>query len=136
MKKIKIQKITFISLILVIFIISCIAYTFPNLFPMCFPLSNIAAAFLFSNFLWIYPSLNHNFRTQISPMRFLIACIAVSIILIIYIGIIGYFLWHYPLSSIIEPINCFIITLGVSFFTFSTLTFLSFTFTKIYKKND
>ena len=123
MKKIRNQKIIFISLILAICIISCIAYTFPNLLSMCFFLSNAAAAFLFSAFSWICPSLNHSSRTQkMSPIKW-VTGIA---ILITYMGVIWYFLWNYPLSSITEPIHCFIVIWGISIFTFLTLTLFGF----------
>jgi len=131
--KLKTQKITFISLILIICIISYIGYKFPNFLPICFQLSIITATFLSINLSWICPPLNHSPRTQVSSMRFLIACVAAIAILIIYIGIVGYFLWHHPLSSITEPINCFIVIWGIATFTFSTLTLFSSTFKKIYK---
>ena len=133
MTKIKIQKIIFISLILVIFIISCIAYSFPDLFPTCFFLSNITAAFLFSNLLWIRPPY-HDSIQKISLPQFLTASVIASVILFIYIGIGVYFLWHYPLSSITEPINCFAIIWGIAVLTFSALTLFSFTTEKIYQR--
>ena len=117
--KLIIQKTTFISLILIICIISYIGYKFPNLLPLCFQLSIIAATLLSINLLWIYP-----FQYQISIIRIFIA----SVILFIYIGTNGYFLQHYPLFSFSEPINCFIVVWGIVAYTFLTLTLFMLTF--------
>jgi hypothetical protein len=133
-----IPKITFISLILIICIISYIAYSFPNLFQICFHLSNIIASLLVVNLIAIY-SLSHarpqeppQISPQISIQRFLIIILTASAtiiaILVIYVGIIGYFLWHYPLSSFSEPFDCFIAIWGIATLTFSTITLFYFTF--------
>jgi hypothetical protein len=118
MKKIK---IIFVSLILAIFIISCVAYSFPNLLDYCFIFSNSTASFLALSLMWIYP-LSRDKLKKISIPQFLIAGVATIAILVLYVGIAVYFLWHYPLSSITEPIDCFIAIWGVAALTFSTMS--------------
>jgi len=121
MKKIKIQEIIFISLLLVICMISYIAYSFPSLLHICYLFSNSTASFLALSLMWIYP-LSRDKLKKISIPQFLIAGVATIAILVLYVGIAVYFLWHYPLSSITEPIDCFIAIWGVAALTFSTMS--------------
>jgi len=130
----KIKKIIFISLILLLFIISCIAYSFPNLLDYCFPFSIPIGSFLAISLTWIYPFSRD--KQHISIPRFLIASVITIVILVVYVGIFGYFLWHHPLSSITEPIHCFIAIWCVSIFTFSMLLSVDFIFSKVFKKDE
>jgi len=132
--KLKTLQTTFFSLILIICIISYIAYSFPDLFQICFHLSNFVALFLSINFLRIIFFHNPNPQLYYLKTRFLIANVIAIVISVIWLGIIGYFLWHYPLSSFTEPSDCFIIIWGIATLTFSAFTLIFLIYIRILKK--
>ena len=128
MTKIKaIFKTIFFSLILVICIISYVAYRFPDLFPICFHLSNFVAIYLALILSMLI--LSHN------PFYFSIMRLLMTIVfLFIWFVIVGIFLWFYPLASISDPIYCFITVWGIAALTFSLFILIFFTFRR--KKSE